>query len=362
MQYKKTFSFMFYSLTLFIYLFMFKDTHSTYSLTISAIIFLFLRKSFIKNLEYIERKLFFLASLVIYQTGFPSTISQSLTSIQWLIWSKKALSLSLFLLLFLLIFFLIYQERFHLSYINPANLAINPVKLFREKKEQYISLYDNSKDALNRQNIKYFVSEIPRHGYIRYTSQHNLPDKFFALSTEAIENDDQLYIILSKTGSPASEVISLFTHKDFNHISLSFDRNLETMVSYNGGGHLQEPGLNSENLNSLQQKEDSHVLVYSLKATKEQQYNILSKINKINNEGSAYNVVGLVTSHSIRPNMMFCSQFVYSMFQDTGLNFFDAPHGQVKPTDFIEKDDQQLLTFEYEISHSDFIGGNVHSL
>ena len=134
------------------------------------------------------------------------------------------------------------------------------------------------------------------------------------------------------------------------------------MVSYNGGNKLQQPGLNTEDLNSLQQKEDSHVLVYSIKASKVQQLTILNQLKKINQEGSAYNVVGLVTSHSVRPNMMFCSQFVYLMLQDAGLNFFEAPHGQVKPTDFIEQDDQQKLTFEYEIAHSNTVFEKINSI
>lgn len=130
------------------------------------------------------------------------------------------------------------------------------------------------------------------------------------MSNVAIQEDDKLYIILSKTGSPASEVISLFTHKDFNHLSLSFDKKLNTMLSYNGGNDLQEPGLNNEDLNSLYQKKDSQVLIYSLKASKEQKQKILDKIKKINKEGNACNILGLVTNRSIRPNMMFCSQFV----------------------------------------------------
>lgn len=354
MKYKKTFSFIFYSLTLFMYLSLFKHTQSNYSLVLFAFIFLLLRKSLIRNLEYLESKLFFLFSLFIYQTVFPINITQSLTTIQLLILSRKTFSLSLLLFISIFIFFLIYQDIFHLSYINPNNLSLNPMKLFKEKKEQYISLYDNSKDALNRKNIKHLVSEIPRHGYIRYTSQYNLPDEFFKLSRKAIAEDSNLYIILSKTGSPASEVISLFTHKDYNHLSLSFDRNLKTMISYNGGNNLQDPGLNTETLNSLQQKEDSHVLVYSIHASTEQQYKILEQIQKINNEGSAYNVLGLLTSHSVRPNMMFCSQFVYSMFQKADLTYFDALHGEVKPTDFIEKDYQQKLHFEYQIEPSNF--------
>lgn len=344
------------------YLFLFKDTHSTYSLVLFAIIFLLSRKILIRNLQYLENKMFFLISLFIYQTILPINLIQSLTTIQLLFLSRKTLSLSLLLFLSLFIFFLIYQDTFHLSYINPNNLAINPMKLFKEKKEQYINLYDNSRDALNRKNIKYLVAEIPRHGYIRYTSQYNLPNEFFALSHKAIDEDNNLYIILSKTGSPASEVISLFTHNNFNHLSLSFDRDLKTMVSYNGGNNLQDPGLNIEDLNSLQQKEDSHVLVYSLKASKVQQLKILKQIKKINNEGSAYNILGLITSHSIRPNMMFCSQFVYSMLQEAGLTFFEALHGEVKPTDFIEKDYQQKLKFEYEIGHSNSVSKKTNLL
>lgn len=354
MKHKKTFSFIFYFLILFTYLSLFKDTQSNQSLMLFIFTFLLLRKLFIRNLAYLESKLFFLTSLFIYETVFPINIHQSLTTIQMLILSRKNLLFSLSIFLSLFILFLIYQNPIHLSYIHPSNLAINPIKLFREKKEQYVGLYDTSRDALNRRNIKYLVSEIPRHGYIRYTSQYNLPNKFFTLSKKAIEKDENIYIILSKTGSPASEVISLFTHKDFNHLSLSFDRNLKTMVSYNGGNKFQNPGLNTEDLNSLQQKMDSHVLVYSLKATKKQQSKILSNIRKINNEGSAYNVLGLLTSHSVRPNMMFCSQFVYTMFQQAGLTYFDASHGEVKPTDFIENDCQDRLTFEYEIANTDF--------
>lgn len=362
MKYKKTFSFMFYSLTLFIYLSLFKQTHSTSSFVLFAIIFLLLRKSLIKNLQYLESKLFFLFALFIYQTVFPINISQSLTTIQVLILSRRNLSLSLLLFLSLFTLFLIYQDALNLSYIAPSNSALNPMKLFKEKKEQYIDLYDHSRDALNRDNIKYLIAEIPRHGYIRYTSQYNLPNAFFTLSQEAIEEDNKLYIILSKTGSPASEVISLFTHKNFNHLSLSFDRNLKTMVSYNGGNNFQNPGLNTEDLKSLHQKNDSHVLVYSIQATKIQQQKILNKIKRINREGSAYNVLGLVTSHSIRRNMMFCSQFVYTMFQEAGLTFFDAPHGEVKPTDFIEKDFQKKMTFEYEIEHPHFISEKISLL
>lgn len=340
---------LFYFLSTFIYLFMFNHNQPIYSLIIFAIIFNFLRKKSVRYLTNLESKLFFLLSLFTYQRVFPINFTESINTLQLIILSRKILVLSILLFLGLFIFFLIYQDILSLSYVNPNNFAIHPRKIFKEKKQRYVNLYDNSKEALNRENMVYFVSEIPRHGYIRYTSRFNLPEEFFEASQAAIDSDDNLYIILSNTGSPASQVISLFTHKDFNHLSLSFDRNLNTMISYNGGNNSQNPGLNIEDLDSLSQKEDSQALVYSLKATKEQKQLILDKVKKINAEGSAYNVLGLVTNYSIKPNMMFCSQFVYSVLKEVGLEFFDATHAQVKPTDFIEKDVHQKLTFEYEI-------------
>lgn len=357
MKYKKTFSFIFYFLIIFIYLFRFDHNQSIYSLIAFVAIFHFSQKKLVKYLNHVESKLFFLFSLFFYQTMLPINLSESIGSLQLLILSRKIISFCILLFLVLFIFLLTNQEILNLNYVNPNNFAMSSRKVLKEKKQRYTNLYDNGKETINRKNLTYFVSEIPRHGYIRYTNQYSLPDNFLEKCQTAINSDDNLYIILSNTGSPASQVISLFTHKDFNHLSLSFDRQLETMLSYNGGNHTQNPGLNIEALDSFYQRDGSQALIYSLKATKEQQKVILDNIKRINMEGSAYNVLGLLTNHSIRPNMMFCSQFVYSVLQEADLDFFDAAHTQIKPTDFIEKDVHQRLTFEYKIEFSN----NSHS-
>ena len=55
---------------------------------------------------------------------------------------------------------------------------------------------------------------------------------------------------------------------------------------------------------------------------------MLDKIREINNEGSAYNLLGLVLKVTPQPNIMFCSQFVYTILELAGLNYFekDAAH------------------------------------
>ena len=77
---------------------------------------------------------------------------------------------------------------------------------------------------------------------------------------------------------------------------------------------------------------------------------MLEAVRRIDREGSAYNTMGLVTKHSYKPNIMFCSQFVYRMLQEAGLTYFHKRPGEVRPTDFIELDYHRKLEFLEEIT------------
>lgn len=245
------------------------------------------------------------------------------------------------------------QNKFFPSNENGHVVTFEAIKLFQEKGKIFINTIKDSKGKINRANMEQIMSDLPRHRYTKYTSQNNLSSTFFEQCELSIKEDNNLYIIVSSTGSPASELISVFTKKEYNHVSLSFDKDLRTIISYNGGDNIQQPGLNVEDLKSFHQKEDSNIIVYSLPATKEQKQMILDKIRLINLEGSAYNLVGLVTKVSLKPNIMFCSQFVYSMLKEVGLHYFESPTTQVKPTDFVEKDYYRKLQFVYEIKFSE---------
>lgn len=202
--------------------------------------------------------------------------------------------------------------------------------------------------SLNRSNLTEIARDIPRHSYTRYLNRDSLDDDFFQ-ECEASLEDEHLYIVISCTGTSASELISVFTRKEYNHASLSFDRDLKTILSYNGGGSVYPPGLNREMLEYFHQKKDASIMVYSLDAPREKKRIVLDKIKEINRNGSAYNLVGLVTKVSVRPNIMFCSQFVYSILRYAGLIYFTQKSGLVKPSDFIEKDYYRKLKFCYEI-------------
>jgi hypothetical protein len=144
-------------------------------------------------------------------------------------------------------------------------------------------------------------------------------------------------------------MISLFTGTEYNHASLAFDSELKTIVSYNGGTNVYPPGMNQEMLEYFNQKADSSILVYRLEAHLGQKEMILKKLEQINREGSAYNLLGLITKYSHKPNIMFCSQFVYKMLEYSGLSYFKKRDSEVKPTDFVELDYRRRLEFVYEL-------------
>lgn len=316
------------------------------------VLFIFIKKmitSFSLNLSALS---LFSILLFLYQTRYPVNLSESLDTIQFILLSQNKMALLSVSLVFLLAMYYFFQEKIQATLVHSNDLILHPVKILKTKKDDYINLYSEGKTKLNRRNIRSLIKDIPRHGYLNYTNQSSLSKDFLKLSEQSIQKENYLYLVLSETGSPASEILSLFTHKNYNHLSLSFDRSLYTMVSYNGGNSYQNPGLNRESLANLNQKKDSQLLVYRMQVAEKDRLIILNKIKEINKKGSAYNVVGLLTNIDVRPNMMYCSQFVYQMLKEVDLNFFEPIEDKIKPTDFIDYDSEKRLTFEYKIDFS----------
>jgi len=241
-----------------------------------------------------------------------------------------------------------FQNRFFPAVQDATAISFEMMKEAYSRAGSLKDTIAKSKDSLNRDNLTEIAKDIPRHSYTKYLNKNTLTHAFFTECEDSLE-DEHLYIVISSTGSSGSELISVFTRKEYNHVSISFDRELKTILSYNGGGNLYPPGLNKEQLEFFRKKEDASMLVYSLKAPKEKKQIVLDKIKEINSNGSAYNLVGLVTKVSVRPNIMFCSQFVYSILRFAGLGYFTEKAASVRPSDFIERDYFRKLDFCYEI-------------
>jgi hypothetical protein len=213
-------------------------------------------------------------------------------------------------------------------------------------------IIEKSQRTLSKENIDELKNDLPRHNSFRYVNKGSLANEYFELAYDTL-NDSKIYIIISNTGSPASEIISMFTKKQYNHASLSFDKELKTIISYNGGEKLYPPGLNMETIKYFNKKKDSSVIVYSLGINTEKKRTIIDEIKRINEQGSAYNLFGLVLKHSFKPNIMFCSQFVYKMLRIVGINYFEKEDGQITPADLIELDYEKKLKYEYKIKFNE---------
>ena len=205
-----------------------------------------------------------------------------------------------------------------------------------------------TKQCLSITNITDFLTDLPRHSATTYINRNGLTESYFD-DCKASMDDKHIYLIMSDTGSPGSELLSVFTRKMYNHISISFDYDLKTVISYNGGEKLYPPGLNKEQISFFQKKKGASIIVYSLACTKAQKQKMIDKVHEINTDGSAYNVIGLLTRASFKPNIMFCSQFIYSLLQEVGLTYFESKPIDVKPTDFVEKDYYRNLEYCYKI-------------
>jgi hypothetical protein len=209
-------------------------------------------------------------------------------------------------------------------------------------------MVEKGKTSLSMENIGGLLQDIPRHNSFRYINRGSLTEDYFEAAYQTL-NDLNIYIVISNTGSPASEIISMFTKKQYNHASLSFDRELKTIVSYNGGEKMYPPGLNMEMVAYFNKKQDSSIIVYSIPIPAEKKRMIIDQIGNINKQGNAYNLFGIVFKFSFKPNILFCSQFVYKMLKNAGINYFEGEEGKIKPTDLIELDYYRKLKYEYEI-------------
>ena len=211
-----------------------------------------------------------------------------------------------------------------------------------------IDTLKREKEKITYDDIMEILKDLPKHNSFKYINKDSLSDDYFKKAYDTVD-DEHIYIILSNTGSAASKVISTFTNKIYNHVSISFDSELETIISYNGGEHLYPPGLNPELIDWFNKKEDSSVIVYKLDISSDNKYLLINKVADINKAGNAYNILGLILKLSVKPNILFCSQFIYKLLEIAELNYFKKDDGQVKPTDFVELDYYRKLEFAYEI-------------
>ena len=208
---------------------------------------------------------------------------------------------------------------------------------------------------LSAKEMAYLIGSLARYNSSQYINHGTLDAEYFAASCATLD-DPHLYIVLSDTRDPECRFIKLFTDGFYNHTSLSFDSELKTMLSYNNGHRVLTPGLNAEKIEHLYWGIGASFSVYSLDVPSEQKKRAIDRIAAINREGSSYNVLGLINGKSKMPNIMYCSQFVYTIMQEAGAAYFTPEKGKIIPMDFIYQNRKGTLQFirEYAFSGEPF--------
>lgn len=291
--------------------------------------------------------------IMILQQVFNTSFVFSGNDVWGILMLKKFVAIIIiFVPFFVLYLNYLYTLQYQFSFKDASSISFEMIKEIHGRGVVFKNKVSQGANSLSRDNLNEIVQDIPRHSYTNYLNKNTLTNQYFEECEKSLE-DEHLYIVISSTGSPASELISLFTNKAYNHVSLSFDRELKTIISYNGGENVAPPGLNQEQLVYFNKKDDASIIVYRISTPREKKQAVIDKIREINEIGSAYNLIGLVTKASIRPNIMFCSQFVYNILKVAGLEYFHSPSTKVKPTDFVENDYYRKLQFCYEIKFNE---------
>lgn len=168
-------------------------------------------------------------------------------------------------------------------------------------------------------------------------------------------NNKEVFLVLSRTGTMPSNVIALFTQKEYSHVSISFDKSLTKMYSF---GRLNPTkvlpaGFIEENVNdgvfALFPK--SRCLVYKLNVTDKQFDKLKLEISKFTDKHTEYkySIKGAIMAYFKKPykkdKHYFCSQFVSEVLINSGIYKTEKVPELIKPMDLLEIKDK---TFIYE--------------
>ena len=150
-----------------------------------------------------------------------------------------------------------------------------------------------------------------------------------------------IYIVLTDTGTVLSKMIGMYTRKDFNHASISFDEQLTEVYSF-GRKYQSNPfiaGFVKENFAEGIFRE-AKCSIFSWKVTDGEFERIRSKIRQIeyNKKQYRFNFIGLfgvaVNKGIDRERAFFCSQFVATVLNEGDLPIFTVSPSLVQPHHF----------------------------
>lgn len=166
-------------------------------------------------------------------------------------------------------------------------------------------------------------------------------------------NEQKLYILLTNTGSLLNRAIKICTKAPYNHVSLGFDSQLKELFSFGrlrprnpfiGGFVHEDPegGTFAHFCNTT-------CALYEFTVTPEQYVLVRENVRQFEQERLRYtfNLIGFAGFSIGRPinrrYAYFCSQFVATVLQRSGIYLSDKPPGLMTPADFQKSTRLKLL-------------------
>lgn len=162
-----------------------------------------------------------------------------------------------------------------------------------------------------------------------------------------------VYLLFTDTGSVLNNLIKRYTKAPYNHTSIAFDIELNELYSF-GRLNPTNPliaGFVKEDIHSgtFARFEETNFSLYSFEVDEDTYNRMIEVIRDFERqkEKYRYNFIGLLGVIANRPierqYAYFCSQFVATVFQRSGIQIFDKPPSLVRPDDFIKSGQLKYL-------------------
>lgn len=157
-----------------------------------------------------------------------------------------------------------------------------------------------------------------------------------------MNKNNEIYIVLTYTGTILSKIIKIYTGAEYSHVSLALDPNLKEMYSFGRlnpynpfiGGFIKE-GIDIGTFNRFPRTKSS---IYSLSVNRNQYDKIRNLIYKIkdNKDKYSFNVIGLFANglhiKRTKENSFYCAEFVKYLLDNAYIDL-KLPE-LIKPNDF----------------------------
>lgn len=158
----------------------------------------------------------------------------------------------------------------------------------------------------------------------------------------------KIYIVLTKTNTLLSKMISIIKNDEYTHASISLDKNLNNLYSF-GRKNCYNPFVGrfvKENLNEgvFGWHECLNGLVMELNVTKQQYESAEKLLNEfiLSSKIYKYNYAGLINSlfnrKSYQNDRFLCSEFVYYVLNKSKIADLNKPRNLVRPQDLLKLD------------------------